>query len=139
MNALHMTWNAIPPPPLPGKPEPARQLPPLDASSDGIVDPLDEELYWARSFRSEPGYDPFLTFAECAPAYRLGIAYRLSRDKDWDDSEHDLRWIWEHHRCSECLPWELARGPARAAWTRVHNALSWRHQVGSGRELSARL
>jgi len=128
MNVLHVTWNAVPLPPLPGKSEPTRQLPPLDASFDGIVDPLDEELYWARHFRSEPDYDPLFSFDEYAPAYRLGIAHRLARDYSaWDDCEDELQWIWEHHRCSEYLPWDRARGPARAAWTRVHNALTWRH------------
>jgi hypothetical protein len=129
MKAPHMTWNAVPLPPPCSKPELRPQaLPPLDASSDGIVDVLDEELYWARYFRTEPGYDPLFSFQEYAPAYRLGIAYRLARgQRTWDDCEDELRYIWELHACSDYLPWERARGPARAAWTRVHNALSWRH------------
>jgi len=129
MKAPHMTWNSVPLPPPCRSPEMRPQsLPPLDASSDGIVDVLDEELYWARYFRTEPGYDPALSFDEYAPAYHLGIVYRLARgQRAWDDCEHELRYIWELHACSDCLPWERARGPVRAAWTRVHNALSLRH------------
>jgi hypothetical protein len=128
MNAPQVMWIAVPLPPPCSKTDPPQQAPLLDASSDGIVDAFDEELYWARYFRSEPGYDPSRSFEQYAPAYRLGIAWRLADDqRAWNDCEHELRSIWERHSCSECLPWELARGPVQAAWTRVHNALSWRH------------
>ena len=102
---------------------------PMDDSVAGIVDPLEEELYWNRYFRSEPYYDPGRTFEEYAPAYRLGIAFRLCCEHcaAWDACEDELREVWERNICNELMAWDEAREPIRAAWMRVQNALCWRH------------
>lgn len=94
----------------------------------GLVDALEEERFWRRYFRSEPYYDPLVSCDQYAAAYRLGIYHRLAQGRisTWTDSEAALHLWWECHGGAVGMGWQQAQAPVRAAWMRVHNALTWR-------------
>ena len=94
-----------------------------------IVDPVEEDRFWQRYFRTEPYFDPRRSYEDYGPAYRVGIAHRLGQEGHaaWWEVEDEARLLWRRHKGFSRLSWAQAADAIRAAWCRVDKALSWRH------------
>jgi len=85
------------------------------------VNPTAERDYWSQNYSREPYHKSGRTFDDYDAAYRTGYEgySRYGRNRDWNQSEADLRKEYEANRGKSQLSWDEARPAARAAWDRV--------------------
>lgn len=89
------------------------------------LNPTADEDYWRDAYLNGAAADSRFDFADYAPAFRVGAAYRdLHADREWDRAESDLAARWDIDKGSSRLRWEEASSAARAAWQRRHEAPS---------------
>ena len=74
------------------------------------VDPVEEDLYWQRTFITEPYYNSALDYDDYAPAYRIGMMDRLNnKERSWEESEVALQSEWERSKGTSRLGWDDAK------------------------------
>lgn len=83
----------------------------------------DEENYWREHHHKQPFVKPGHTYEHYAPAYRTGIeGFHKYPGRKFEEIEDDLSTDYAKHKAA--LPWDDARGAARAAWDRVGGVIT---------------
>lgn len=96
----------------------AESADPLDRVVEAIS-PQEEEDYWRQQHRLEPYFDPAMTFADYAPAYRLGYETRDLQGEPLSDAvEAALSSRWEEAKGDSRLSWQQAKPAIFAVWQR---------------------
>ncbi|TLD72711.1 hypothetical protein FEM03_01145 [Phragmitibacter flavus] len=95
---------------------------PAHLQSHGIPSsstPASEASYWAYHCHDEPYFDDRFTYADYAPAYRLGYETKeLQSVSRFENQEANLRYLWESSKGKSPLSWEQAQPAIKAAWDR---------------------
>jgi len=85
-----------------------------------VIDPEEDDAYWADNFRKRPYTSPHSSFKQYQPAYQYGRQAVIQHDgKSFDEVEEDLQQGWQTARGNSRLSWNRARSAARDAWDRT--------------------
>ena len=97
-----------------------------------MIDPTAEDAYWRENYKNEPYVRGERRFEDYQPAYRAGYMGRAKAQPDstFESAEPMLRSDYESS--SGSLPWEEARQPARAAWSRIDRVKGSGSGMGAG-------
>jgi hypothetical protein len=84
------------------------------------VNPTVEDTYWRKNYETRPYFQSGRTYEEFRPAYQYGWeSYGRWGNRNFEDSEADLRAAWEANPDLDGLTWDEARLAARDAWRRI--------------------
>ncbi len=89
-----------------------------------VVDPTEEDAYWAEHHGSQPYAEQslFETFKEAYRAGYQGAGRHAPGGKSYEDVEDELR--MEYEGGGAAVPWKEAQPAVRAAWDRAYQRYS---------------
>lgn len=83
----------------------------------------DEENYWRAHHHEQPFVKPGHPYEHYAAGYRTGYeGFDKNPDGKFDEIEADLAVEYQKHHSA--LPWDDARGAARAAWDKLSGVIA---------------
>ena len=92
-----------------------------------VVNPTDEEAFWASEYRHASYYEEAYDYADYAPAYRVGyegFGQYGPLGRDYAEVEPDLERQYTQSRGNSKLGWDKASAATRDAWTRLKDKFS---------------
>jgi len=85
-----------------------------------VIDPEEDDAYWAEHFRERPYTSPHSAFKLYQPAYQYGREAVTQHDgRSFDEVEEELEERWPEVRGNSRLSWNRARSAVRDSWDRT--------------------